>query len=157
MVNGTVGVGYRRFTPLDTARTPPFSGLVASATAGFTLYERHRIDFTVNRDLNYSYDREVPYYIATGGSLTWTWLIAGPIDVRGSAARNNMRYHGQGDIGATTADTYFSYSAGMGYRLRPRLRLGITGDWLHRDSQTSADRVFDNNRIYGTLTWGTQQ
>jgi hypothetical protein len=68
-----------------------------------------------------------------------------------------MTYHGPGDTGPTTSDIYFQYSAGMGYRLRPRLRLGVAGDWIHRDSGTSADRVFENNRIYGTLSWGTSQ
>jgi hypothetical protein len=155
VVNGTVAVGYRRFTALDPVHTPDFSGVVASASAGFTLYERHRFDFTVNRDLNYSYDLDVSYYIATGESITWTWLFAGPLDLKTSAGRNQMRYQGAGDIGPTTADTYIDYSAGFGYRPRPRLRLGIAGDWVSRASQTSADRIFENNRIYGTLTWGT--
>jgi Putative beta-barrel porin 2 len=154
LINGTVAVGFRRFTALD-ARTPDFTGLIASATGGVTLYERHRLDFAVNRDLNFSYDRETPYYIATGGSLTWTWLFAGPVDLKASVGRNRMQYHGQGNVGPTTRDIYSTYGVGTGYRVRPRLRLGINGDWIRRKSGTSADRVFENNRIYGTVTWGT--
>jgi hypothetical protein len=154
LINGTVSVGFRRFTAVDP-QTPDFTGLVASATGGVTLYERHRLDFSVNRDLSYSYDRATPYYIATGGSLTWTWLLAGPVDLKASIGRNQMRYHGQGSAGATSTDTYSTYSVGTGYRIRRWLRAGINGDWVRRASQTSPDRVFENNRIYGTLTWGT--
>jgi len=54
---------------------------------------------------------------------------------------------------ATRTDTT-GYTAGAGYRPTRNLRLGINGDWYRRESQTSAGRGFDNNRIYGTLTWG---
>jgi len=153
LLNGSVAIGYRRFTALDP-RTPNFSGMIASATTGVTLYERHRLDVTFNRDLTYSYDRVTPYYIATGGSVAWTWLIVPRFDVKASVSRNQMRYHGQAVPTAATDDTYFAYSAGAGYRPGRNLRLGIAGDWFRRESQTSADRTYENNRIYGTFTWG---
>ena len=153
LLNGSVAIGYRRFTALDP-RTPNFSGMIASATTGVTLYERHRLDVTFNRDLTYSYDRVTPYYIATGGSVAWTWLIVQRFDLKASVSRNQMRYHGQAVPTAATDDTYFAYSAGAGYRPGRNLRLGIAGDWFRRESQTSADRTYENNRIYGTFTWG---
>jgi len=153
LLSGSVAIGYRRFTALDP-RTPNFSGMIASATTGVTLYERHRLDVTFNRDLTYSYDRVTPYYIATGGSVAWTWLIVQRFDVKASVSRNQMRYHGQAVPTAATDDTYFAYSAGAGYRPGRNLRLGIAGDWFRRESQTSADRTYENNRIYGTFTWG---
>jgi len=153
VINGSVAVGYRRFTALDP-RTPDFSGLVASASAGVTLYERHRLDVVFNRDLAFSYDRVTPYYISTGASVIWTWLFVERFDVKASAGRNGMRYEGQVTPSAPTTDIYFTYSAGAGYRPGRNLRLGIAGDWFRRDSQTSAARAYENNRIYGTLTWG---
>ena len=153
VINGSVAIGYRRFTALDP-RTPDFSGLVASAAAGVTVYERHRLDVTFNRDLTYSYDRITPYYIATGGSVTWTWLFVERFDVKASATRTRMSYHALADASASTKDTYFGYTAGAGYRPTRNLRLGINGDWYRRESQTSAGRGFDNNRINGTQTWG---
>lgn len=153
LLSGSVAIGYRRFTALDP-RTPNFSGMIGSATTGVTLYERHRLDVTFNRDLTYSYDRVTPYYIATGGSVGWTWLIVQRFDVKASVSRNQMRYHGQAVPTAATDDTYFAYSAGAGYRPGRNLRLGIAGDWFRRESQTSADRTYENNRVYGTFTWG---
>jgi putative beta-barrel porin BBP2 len=154
LLNGTISVGVRRFTAFDP-RTPDFTGVIASGAVGVTLYDKHRLDFSLNRDLSYSYDRAIPYYIATGGSLAWKWLFAGPFDLTASIGRNNMRYHGPGDVGDTTTDTYQTYSVGAGYRLGRPLRFGINAEWVQRDSTASADRVFENNKLYGTVTWGT--
>ena len=115
---------------------------------------RERFDIAVNRDLTYSYDRQTPYYIATSESLTWTYLVAGPFDVKLNAARNNMHYRGTGAT-AVGDDTYASYGAGFGYRMRRRIRFGVQADWSQRDSQRTPERGYTNQRIYGTLTWGT--
>ena len=154
LLNGSVSVGYRKFTAEDPS-LQDFSGLIAEVNAGATIYEKHRLDFTVNRDLHYSYEEETPYFIATGASVTWTYAFAGPFELKTSARRNQMSYHARGDASATPDDTYMTYSAGLGYRPRRRLRFGIDGDWIRRDSERSVDRTFENNRIYATVTWGT--
>jgi len=153
VINGTASVGYRKFTPRNSL-TAPFTGLVAQVGAGVTVYDRHRFDVAVNRDLTYSYDRQTPYYIATSESLTWTYEFAGPFDVKLNAAHNQMHYKATGgtDVGD---DVYASYGAGFGYRLRKRIRFGVQGDWSQRDSQRAADRGYTNQKIYGTLTWGS--
>jgi hypothetical protein len=153
VINGTASVGYRKFTPRNSAGTAGFKGLVAQVGASVTVYDRHRFDVAVNRDLTYSYDRETPYYIATSESLTWTYGIAGPFDVKLNVAHNNMHYRARSGTSAGD-DTYASYGAGFGYRLRKRLRIGVQGDWSQRDSQRAVDRAYQNHRIYGTLTWG---
>lgn len=150
LLNGSVAVGHRRFTARDP-RTPPFSGLVAAAVVGVTLFDNHRIDASVNRDLTYSYDRDTPYFVGTSANVTWTFALGGPFDVRGSVTRDRMRYD---STGGTQFDDFEEYSAGLGVRVRRRLRLGVQGDFIRRDSQKSADRNYDNHRIYGTLTWG---
>lgn len=154
LVNGTVAVGFRKFTAEDPA-LQDFTGLIAEVTAGTTLYERHRLDVTVNRDLSYSYEPVTPYYVHTGASLGWTYQIAGPFDVKLSAGRNSMRYRVRGNDAARPTDTFFTYSAGAGYRLTRRLRLGVNADWSSRESEISPNRTYENNRIYGTVTWGS--
>ena len=152
VINGTASVGYRKFTPRSSS-TASFTGLIAQVGAAVTLYERHRLDIGVNRDLTYSYDRQTPYYIATSETLTWTYVLVGPFDVKLNVAHNTMHYRATG--GASVGDdTYASYGAGFGYRLRRRARLGLQGDWAQRDSQRTIDRAYTNHRIYGTLTWG---
>ena len=154
LINGSVALGYRKFTPRDP-RTPAFKGFVAAVTSGVTLFDRHRIDVTVTRDLSYSYDAATPTYIQTGGSVAWTFVVAGPFDVKATAARNLMNYQGTAAAPVNTSDTYSSYAVGLGYRVRRKLRIGANGDWAKRASQHAGDRAYDNHKIYGTLTWGS--
>jgi hypothetical protein len=153
LISGSIAVGYRKFTARDPA-TPGFSGLVVAVTSGVTLFDNHRVDVIVNRDLTYSYDRDTPYFIGTSATVTWTFAIAGPFDLKGSVTRDRMRYADPTGTAGTRFDNFEEYGVGIGVRIRRRLRLGVQGDFLHRDSQTAVDRNYDNRRIYGTLTWG---
>lgn len=154
LINGSIAIGHRKFTARDPA-TPPFSGLVVAVTSGVTMYENHRVDVSVKRDLTYSYDRDTPYFIGTSANVTWTWAVAGPFDFKGSATRDRMRYEAAAGTAATQFDNYEEYGAGIGVRIRRRLRAGVQGDFVRRASQKAADRNYDNHRIYGTLTWGS--
>jgi len=155
LINGTVAVGYRRFTP-DDSTAPVFKGFVTNASAGFTLYEHHRFDLRAERDIDYSYEGDAPYFLGTTLSAEWTYAVTSRVDVKTSAARNNMSYRTRAGIALSQPDdTYFAYSVGSGYRIRPRLRVGLTGQWARRDSDRSVVRTYDNNRIYASLTWGT--
>lgn len=153
LINGSIAVGHRKFTARDPT-TPGFSGLVVAVTSGVTLYENHRVDFSVNRDLTYSYDRDTPYFIGTSATVTWTYAVAGPFDLRGSVTRDRMRYDKTIGTAETQLDNFEEYGVGIGVRIRRRLRVGVQGDFVHRDSQKAAERNYDNRRIYGTLTWG---
>jgi len=155
LINGTVAVGYRSFTPDDPA-TPVFKGFVTDVTTRFTLYDIHRFDLRAARDVNYSYEQDAPYFVGTTLEVGWTFAMTSRFDARTSAGRTNMSYRTR--TGVTLAqpdDTYFAYSVGGGYRIRPRLRVGVTGEWARRDSDRSAVRAYDNNRIYASLAWGT--
>ena len=139
-MNGTVAVGYRQFSPLDPL-TPKFAGVVAEVGAGFTAFENHRFDVRVHRDLDFSYDRATPYYVATSESLGWTYVLPVPFDVKLNALHDRMHYMGPTGTPAVGDDVYTSYGAGFGYRLRPQFRLGVQADWLTRDSERESSRL----------------
>ena len=105
-----------------------------------------------NRDVQYSYDTSTVYFLGTGGSVMWTVLVAGPIDLRGTAGRTVMDYSVSG--GPEGHDTTTSYGGGVGYRFSNRARIGLNAEWSRRESG-SADRRYRNNRIFAGLTWGT--
>jgi Putative beta-barrel porin 2 len=50
LLTGSAQVGYRHFDPVDT-RLPDYSGLVASATIGATIYGRHQLQADYQRDV----------------------------------------------------------------------------------------------------------
>ncbi len=149
VLTGSASVGYRRFEPLSPT-VPGYSGLVSNVAIAATIYARHQMAAGFSRDVQYSYEDANTYYLGTGGTLTWTWLLAGPIDVRGTAGRYLMDYaEGQ------SSDTTMQYGGGAGYRFSNRARLGVNIIWLRRRSEGSADREYRNKRIFAGLSWGT--
>ena len=157
VLNGSIAIGYRKFTP-QSAALPAYSGLVATATVGTTLWTRNRLEMVFARDIRYSYERTTPYYLATGGNVTVTTRLAGPFEMRLTGARQLMAYRGTtlADTERPGDDIYSSYGGGLGYRIRELLRLGVNIEWSGRDSQLSDDREYRNRRIFASVTWGKQ-
>jgi putative beta-barrel porin BBP2 len=157
LLKGSLAIGYRRFTP-KSSELPGYSGLVATVNLGTVILGRHRLDGVFTRDLRYSYDEATPYYLTTGGTVTMTSEIFGPVDVRLSGSRQLLDYRSLGQAAGTGPgnDTVTGYGFGVGYRLRDRVRLGGNADWSQRDSELSANRAFRNRRIYASVTWGAQ-
>jgi hypothetical protein len=156
LLNGSAAVGYRRFNGKSPSLAD-FSGLVAVVNLSATILGRNRLDTTFARDVRYSYQQDVPYYLATGGSATLTTLIGGPFDVKVTGTRQALDYR-QSEAPETrgSADTYTSYGGGVGYRLRQRMRLGVDAEWVRRRSDRTSGREFHNRRIFASLSWGTR-
>jgi hypothetical protein len=156
VLNGSISLGYRRFTPV-TAALPAYSGFVASASVGTTISNRHRVEMIFGRDIRYSYERTTPYYLATGGSVTLTSQLVGPLDLRLTGARQLLDYRSLGPAGDTNSpgdDVTGSYGGGFGYRIQERLRFGVNIEWSGRDSELSDEREYRNRRIFASFTWG---
>ena len=151
LVTGSASVGYRHFHPLS-ASLPDYSGLVSAVSVGATIYGRHQVQGLLNRDVQYSYDEATDYYLGTTFGLTWTMLVRGPIDVRGTGTRSVMDYRNVSE--PTGRDVMNTYGGGIGYRFGSRARAGFNVDWSRRDSDSSAERRYRNHRYFFGLTWG---
>jgi hypothetical protein len=152
VLSGSASVGYRRFHT-RSPDLPDYSGLVSAVSVAATIYGRNQVLGVFNRDVQYSYDTTTVYFLGTGGSVTWTLLVAGPIDIRGTVGRTLMDYTVSG--ASDGRDTTTTYGGGAGYRFSNHARLGINAEWSRRASTRSADRNYRNNRIFAGLTWGT--
>ena len=152
LLSGSASVGFRQFHT-RSPDLPDYSGVVSAVSVAATIYDRHQVVGAFNRDVQYSYDTATAYYLGTGGSVTWTMLIAGPIDIRGTAGRTLMDYSVSGV--SEGRDTTTTYGGGLGYRFSNHARVGVNAEWSRRASTRSADRNYRNNRIFAGLTWGT--
>ena len=150
LLSGSASVGYRRFTPVSPT-LPVFTGVVSTVNIKALIYARHEMRAQFSRDVQYSYDLDNDYYVGTGGTLTWTWLLVGPIDVRGTGGRYLMDYRG-GPL--ADSDTSATYGGGVGYRFGSRARLGANIAIFRRDSKISPERNYRNKRLFAGLTWG---
>lgn len=157
LIRGSVSLGYRRFSP-KTSTLPAYSGFVAGVNLGTTLYGRNNIEATFARDLRYSYEADAPYYLATGGGVTWILKLVGPVDVRFRGVYQVMDYRQASAVLTTLPnDTYTAYGGGFGYTLRDNLRIGLNAEWSQRRSDRDSARNFDNRRIFASMTWGKTQ
>jgi hypothetical protein len=153
LLTGTASVGYRRFEAVDPA-VPSWSGLSASGSLSLLFADRYRIATTFGRDVRYSYEESLPYYVQTaGGASVATYLLAG-FDLRGHASRESMDYRAFAGAESPGRDRVTIYGGGIGYRLADRTHLVLTAENLTRVSDLDRTREYRNNRLFATLTWG---
>jgi hypothetical protein len=161
IVQGSLAVGYRQFKPLNPD-LPDYTGLIVQGSLTHTIGERTKLDFTATRDVQYSFEITEPYYVTTGFRLTVTQQITDPLDVRATAGRDRLDYRqdlgvGPVPVGAASGDSRTDRAdlvgAGVGYRLRPNLRVGFDVEYARRLSDL-ADRRYDRTRVYGSLSYG---
>lgn len=153
ILSGTASVGYRHFTG-HSPSVPDYSGLVSTVTLATTIAERHRIEGTFGRDLQYSYDETASEYIETGGTVVWTWQIVRAFDTRVTAGRSRLHYRSPDLAASEDDDTTRLYGVSVGYHLNLNLRAGLNAEWRARNSERSPDYAYDGRRVYANLTWG---
>jgi hypothetical protein len=152
LIRGSVAVGYRRFRPLTPA-LPDYSGLLVQAGLGYTMLARTKFDLDLTRDVQYSFEDDEPYYLSTGGRLTVTHQLVGPLDLQAFGGGQTMAYRQTGTPTEVRRDQVRSYGGGAGYRLRNNMRLGVTWETNRRQSALN-DRDYVRRRIYASLIYG---
>lgn len=154
LLNGSASVGYMTFDALDPD-VADYTGLVARGLVTMSL-ERYVIETSFGRDVRYSYDKDTPVYVWTSGKGGLRMEMFGGLDVQVSGAREVMNYKrlaaAAPDDDAPPRDVYHLYSIGLGFTFR-KIRFGLDGEFSQRRSK-SVDRGFENNRVFGTLSWG---
>jgi hypothetical protein len=153
LIRGNVAVGYRRFRPLTPA-LPDYSGLLVQAALGYTMLARTKFDLDLARDVQYSFEDDEPYYLSTGGRLTVTHQLVGPLDLQAFGGGQTMAYRQSGTPTDVRRDQVRSYGGGAGYRLRNNMRLGVTWETNRRQSALN-DRDYVRRRIYASLIYGS--
>ena len=153
LIRGSVAVGYRRFRPLGP-ELPDYSGLVVQAGVGYTLMGRTKFDVDVTRDVQYSFEDLEPYYLSTGGRVTLTHQLVGPLDVQALAGRQTMAYRRRLAPEESHRDRAETFGGGVGYRLRETMRLGFNWELNRRLSALDARR-YVRRRLFASLTYGS--
>lgn len=153
LITGSASIGYRRFRGFDPL-LPNFSGLVSSGTIGVLFVDRYKLDTTFTRDVQYSYEEILPYYLVTGIRATLAAQTVGVLELRALGGRESMNYRGGGAGVPIGDDLMISYGAGAGYRVGQRARIVVDLEFLHRTSPRDLSREYRNHRIAASLTWG---
>jgi Putative beta-barrel porin 2 len=151
LVQGTLAIGYQRFTPRN-ARLPDYTGLLMRSSVSYTLLERTRAELRFTRDVQYSFEQSEPYYLSTGISLHVTHHLSGPFDLQATGGRERLDYRSI-DNAVERLDRADTIAFGAGYRLAENARLGLTWEYTRRLSPM-AERKYDRRRIFASLSYG---
>jgi hypothetical protein len=160
VVQGSIAIGYRRFDAVDP-QIPDYTGVIVHGSLSHVIAERTKIDLSVSRDVQYSFEVAQPYYLTTGFRLTLAYQLIDDVDLRAYGGRERLGYRdalavaspvstGSGD---DRTDRVGTLGAGAGYRLRPNLRVGVDVEYAKRDSDRP-DRRYDRTRLFGSMTYG---
>lgn len=153
LINGTAAVGYKRFDGNDPSM-PDYKGLVMNGTVSVLLGQRYRVETQFTRDVQYSYEEAVPYYVLTGGRGTLATHLTSLFEVRATAGYDSMRYTAYDHADSPGTDAQRLYGGGIGFRIGDRKRLLLQVEFIERNSDRDRLREFTNHRIFGTFTWG---
>jgi hypothetical protein len=154
-IKGGASIGFRDFKPLDL-NLPEFKGTIGSADLTFTLLGATRFSLKASRDVEYSYDVNQPYYLATGADGSIAQQIFGPVDVVARIGFHKLAYRDRGGALVNVSnrvDHTRLYGAGVGYHMGKDLRLGFNVDKVRRESEL-ADRRYDNLKLGTAITYG---
>jgi Putative beta-barrel porin 2 len=155
ILKGSARFGYRDFVPVDP-NVPKYTGTTASADLTYVLQGSTKMTFQLNRDVQYSYDVNHPYYLQTGLGGSVFQQIYGPVDVVGRIATTHLDYRERlGGAVETTdrTDHVLSFGGGAGYHIGTDVRVGFNVD---KQKRTSDDvfHSYEGLRVGVSLTYG---
>jgi hypothetical protein len=156
LFSGSAFVGYQRFDP-DSTHLPDSSGLAAAVDLKYVWRDMTSVAVQAHRTLEYSFDADSPYYVATGADFVLRQALGGNWDAVGIFGRQRLSY--QPLVGAETQpsasrrDRHHTQGFGVGYWMHFDARIGLTVSHVRRLSML-ADRAYSGFRIGGSFTYG---
>jgi hypothetical protein len=150
IIRGRVRAGYQSFEPEDPA-LKPYRGLTALAELGFRGFWRGRLDGKLERRPQYSYNPDEGYFIATGGELTYTQYVVGPLDVQTGFGRFLLGY-GRRIGSLARRDETLMYRGGIGYNRDNGSRFAMNYEFRERNARDERD-AYARRRIYASYSY----
>jgi hypothetical protein len=152
LIRGTAYLGYRRFD-FDDRRVKDFTGLVATVNLSYAPRPTLRLGFTADRNLEYSFDIQQPYYVASGIGGDVTQQFSQRWSGSARAVRRRLNYGGAAlRLVSPRNDGVTQLSAGLGYRLGLHARAEALLAYNGRNSELR-DREYSGVRLGSSLIY----
>ena len=155
LIKGSATVGYRDFRP-SSEGLPDYRGLTTAVNLSYAASEMTKFSVKANRDIEYSFDTDQPYYLLTGVEGSIAQQLFGPVDVVGRLGIESLAYRDRAGTVvkfADRVDRVRTYGVGVGYHLSRDLRVGVNVDHSQRESDV-AQRQYGGFRIGTAVTYG---
>ena len=157
-ISGSAHVGFRHFDGIG-AVLPDFTGPVASVDLSYRFLGSTVIGFTVDRNLDYSFETDEPYYVAAGYGGSVRRQLVGRFAVTVAAQQYKYRYRElvadpQQDLTRGRTDTIRNYSLSLGYRLNLDARFDVSVSYWQRRSNERDRRDYESLRVGTNVAYG---
>jgi hypothetical protein len=152
LIRGSAFAGYRKLTPADGGLLPEFSGVTADVNVSYTAPTQTRLGMAVQRDVQYSYEQQTPYYVQTGWTATLTQRVTGRWDVQLTGGRDRLSYQAVNPVDARK-DFVGRFGGGIGYAIGDQVRAGFDVQSFYRSSDLPG-REYGGIRAGVSVTYG---
>jgi hypothetical protein len=144
-------IGYERFrSPASGAAD--FNGLFGAVNLGYGSGDGTLLKLFINRDLQYSYDEALAYYVATSVTATVSRRIGERWEAAAFGGRHFLDYRPPaGGLTLRPVDNVNEFGGVMAYRVGTRARIG----WTVEHESKSGDDGYKALRVVTFLTYGS--
>jgi hypothetical protein len=158
IISGSAHVGFRKFVGLN-ASLPGFEGTVAAVDLRYRLLGSTVIGVTVDRNIDYSFEIDDPYYVATGYGGSVRRQLGSRFDAIVAAQQYTYRYRGlegeaEQDLASERIDTRRNYSFSIGYRRNRGARFDVSVSYWQRRSDERDFQNYQGFRLGSNVTYG---
>ena len=150
IIRGRVKVGFEDFQP-DDPLLEPYKGLVTAAGLSFRGVWLGRFDGTITRQIHYSYDEVEGYFVSTGGQVTYTQRVVGPLDVQVVWGASLEDYGRRVGAFARTDESRI-YGGGIGLNRDSGSRLGINYEYRSREARSTIES-YSRRRVFASYMY----
>lgn len=152
LIRGSAFLGYRKLRPAAGGEIPEFTGVTADVNVSYNLPTQTRLSAVIDRDVQYSYERETPFYVQTGWTALLTQRVIGKWDVQLQGGRDRLSYealHAEN----RRRDFVGRFGGGIGYSLSDSVRAAFNVNSFYRSSVLRS-REYGGIRSGVSVTYG---
>lgn len=152
LIRGSAFAGFRKLTAAEGGTLPGFSGITADVDVSYTAPTQTRLGASVDRDIQYSYDVDTPYYVQTGWTATLTQRVTGKWDAQLSGGRDRLAY--QSNVATYRRKDFVGrFGGGIGYAIRDGVRASFDVQSFYRSSDVPG-REYGGVRAGFSMSYG---
>jgi len=153
-VVGHARVGYQRFDAHD-ATVADYRGVAALTDLRYTFRDLTEVKIEGRHDVDYSYDPLEPYYMESGGTLTVSQRVIGPLQVIGTGERHSLRHQ---RLAGTSFDGRQELTritgGGIALQIRKQMRFELLYQKTVRTSSAPGWREYERQRLFASVFYG---
>jgi hypothetical protein len=132
-----------------------YQGVTAFADLRYVFRDRIELTIDANRDVDYSYDPNGPYFLENGGRFTLTQRIVGPFGLIAIGERRDIQHQRLG-APSFSGRREITRGAGGGLAIQKskQLRFELVYERMSRSSSEPGWRDYERQRIFASAIYG---